>query len=250
MEGQLELWRSTLIEDTIDYLEDHEDYIVISIDKNTGDIIQQYEYEYSLDRFLEHLASPQSIPDPTSLAPRMAWHEGGLSVSAPELQMPRNEMKEGLSVAGLEMEDDDDASSRGGSPHTDPDYKDLDAISDPGSDGSTSMTYSDTASEASSEMLRERTLLYHDLEIRLGGPQISVENKHEVIFPTLPICPDDDNEKPSGVGDEGNEHEKRQYLRRLTDIGIRDGLALAATANAFLLACLWIGERWDRVRQE
>ena len=32
-------------------------------------------------------------------------------------------------------------------------------------------------------------------------------------------------------------------------IGMTDGLALAATANAILLACMWIAENWERVEQ-
>lgn len=151
-EAQLEIWRSALIEDTIDYLEDHEDYVVITIERKTGDIIQQYEYEYSLDRFLEHLPSLQSL-DVRSIVPEL----------------------EGLTVKpGDEVNRSNEQSSRGDSPHTDPEFKDLDAISDPGSDGESWMTYSDTRSELSSHEMQEGGRLYRDVRNSMlkSGPAL------------------------------------------------------------------------------
>ncbi|PVH73484.1 hypothetical protein DL98DRAFT_594999 [Cadophora sp. DSE1049] len=212
-EGQLEMWRSNLIEDMIDYLEDDEDYVVISINKKTGDIIQQYEYEYSLDRFLEHLASLQDIPVLTNLLPQDSWGEGGLSLSGPELRMMLSTGRPPVNVGGHDIEDKSEEkqangeSSRSGSPHTDPEFQDLDAISNPWSDVDSWMTYSDIGRDLSSEMIRERDMLYRHLEKRLGGDLSSCQKgkdkrheKHELLVPTLPIIVEKRNEELSGVG--------------------------------------------------
>ncbi|KAK0118409.1 hypothetical protein ONS95_012698 [Cadophora gregata] len=199
-EAQLQMWKSVLI-DKIDYLENHEDCVVISIDKKTGDIIQQYEYEYSLDRFLEHLASLQNVPVVTlAAAPTQeSWDHGGLSEDAPDLKTANGE-------------------SSSESPHTDPDFKDLDIFSDTGSDGESWMTYSDTSSERSSERhIREKT------------------SKEKLKLPCL-----GDTEQVEEIEEQGQSTG--------IDTGIKDGLALAATVNTILIACLWIAEKWERVK--
>ena len=231
-EAQLEMWRSALIEDTMDYLEDHEDYVVITVDEKTGDIIQQYEYEYSLDRFLEHLASLQDL-NVRSILPKLE------DVTLKR----RNEV--------------DQASSRGDSPHTDPEFKDLDAISHPDSNGESWMTYSDSGSEMSSEVMRERAIQYRDREHQLdgssSGSRFDKRNEqcgHELVLPTVTIIAENKRQDRNGVGNEQqDEGRASERGRRFRDIGMRDGLALAATANAVLLACMWIAERWERVEQ-
>ncbi|KAL5318292.1 hypothetical protein ACEPPN_013351 [Leptodophora sp. 'Broadleaf-Isolate-01'] len=254
MATKRDVWKSLMFEETTDYIEDDEDYVVISINKKTGAINQQYEYEYSLDRFLKDVSSLSTFSvledDLQESTYRRTFSKLSPSMAdSLPLQTGCNEKLIGLGIRldGKDEEESEGAgSTRSSSPHPDVDFKDLDAISDPESESHSRSTYTDTSEKVFSDMIFDKIPSSQKHCMELGdGVGGAVSKGERVKKKSIRIRRQN-----------GGETERESQGEGLTDLGrgkINDdiererpgeskALVLAATAHAVLIACLWVLE--------
>ncbi|KAH7314348.1 hypothetical protein BKA65DRAFT_571650 [Rhexocercosporidium sp. MPI-PUGE-AT-0058] len=248
------MWKSVLIEEVTDYLEDQEDYVVISFDKKTGIITQQYEYEYSLARFLEYVASLSHFPmaeDDLQGRPyeRVFPSLSSLTIDALMLQTGCTGNLNGLGIRlhGKDGEENVTAESvRSESPHTDVDFRDLDAISDLESNSQAWSTYAgtDTSDGVPQPLVQilDGNPTSRDCGENLSGLDALASSAgnikgHSVQLEPISKKTDGELEKDENVGDGGNPNDNENG-----GPGTNKAVALAATAHAILLACLWAME--------
>ncbi|KAG4437921.1 hypothetical protein IFR05_006591 [Cadophora sp. M221] len=258
MTSNRDMWESLTFEVTTGYLEDDEDYVVISIDKKTGVITQQYEYEYYLDKFLEHLSSLSNFPAPEDSLQR------NTTESLPPILSSSTAESLGLWTGNIgklkrlgirldgkdEKESEEAGSTRSSSPHTDVDFRDLDAISDPESNSRSWSTYTDTGENIFPDMILERIPSSHEhrmeLEIGLDGAPINGERAGEKRIQARHRNEGEAESEPRGEGDTDlGDEEHGDYIERGRP-GKSKAVVLAATVHAVLIACLWVMESRSR----